>query len=234
MTKFTVADYISAFRKLQIAPHHLMMLQENYYAPNRTLTATMMAKALGYYNYNAANLHYGKLANLVGEELGCFPIPEFKLEVLVDFKKIDREWHWIMKPAVAEAIEKLGWVNDEQPKIPEEINETESIFEGAVNRVSVNAYERNSLARKKCIQHYGYKCAVCGVVLSDVYGEIAQEFIHVHHLRQLSEINTKYKVDPIRDLRPVCPTCHAIIHLRKPPYSVEEVQKLIKINPFGR
>lgn len=231
MTKFTATDYISAFRKIRIAPHHLMMLQENYYAPKRTLTAANMAKALGYYKYTAANLHYGKLASLVGEELGWRPVPEFKLEILVDFEKRDGEWHWIMKPVVAEAIEKLGWVDDIQLKTPEEIDEKEPIFEGATKRVSVNAYERSSAARARCILHYGCKCAVCGVVLSDVYGGIAQGFIHVHHLRQLSEINAKYQIDPIRDIRPVCPTCHAIIHLKKPPYSVEEVQELIKNQP---
>lgn len=228
MTKFTATDYISAFRKIRRAPHHQMMLQENYYAPNKTLTAATMAKALGYYKYTAANLHYGKLACLVGEELGWNPVPKFKLEILVDFEKRDGEWHWIMKPEVAEAIERLGWVDDKQLKTPEEIDENEPIFEGATKRVTVNAYERSSAARARCILHYGCKCAVCGVVLSDVYGEIAQGFIHVHHLRQLSEINAKYQVDPIKDLRPICPTCHAIIHLKKPPYSVEEVREIIK------
>lgn len=75
---------------------------------------------------------------------------------------------------------------------------------------------------------YGCQCSVCGVVLSGIYGEIAQGFIHVHHLRQLAEVNAEYEVDPIVDLRPVCPTCHSIIHRKTPPYSIEEVQESIK------
>ncbi|MDD2836702.1 MAG: hypothetical protein PHY05_11225 [Methanothrix sp.] len=63
----------------------------------------MMAKAVGYDNYNAANLHYGILGGLVGEKLGWNPLPEFKVNVLVDFKK-DKELLWILKPVVAEAI----------------------------------------------------------------------------------------------------------------------------------
>jgi hypothetical protein len=61
MAAFTATEYMAAFRRLQIAPHHLKMLQANYYAPDKTLTATMMARAMGYHNYNAANLHYGKI-----------------------------------------------------------------------------------------------------------------------------------------------------------------------------
>ncbi|SPD73387.1 hypothetical protein PITCH_A1820016 [uncultured Desulfobacterium sp.] len=46
-------------------------------------------------------------------------------------------------------------------------------------------------------------------------------------MRQLSEVGKSYQVDPIRDLVPVCPNCHAVIHLRKPPYSIKEVKNLI-------
>jgi len=132
-----------------------------------------------------------------------------------------------MKPAVANAIESLGWT-EERPTIPEEIHETEPIYEGAVRKVSVNAYERSSKAREKCLLHYGCQCSACGVILSDIYGEIAKGHTHVHHLKQLAEVNSEYQIDPIKDLRPVCPTCHSIIHLKTPPYSIEEVQEFIK------
>jgi len=230
-TAFNATDYVSAFHKLQIAPYHLQMLLANYYSPNRTLTATMMANAMGYDNFGAANLHYGTLGGLVGEKLGWNPLPEFKVNVLVDFKEPDesnKDLQWIMKPAVAEAIELLRWA-EEQPTIPEEADEIDPIYEGAVKRISVNARVRSNTARQKCKLHYGCKCAVCGIILSEIYGEIAQGHIHFHHLRQLSEINSEYQVNPIVDLRPVCPTCHFIIHLRKPQhYSIEEVQELIK------
>jgi MoxR-like ATPase/predicted RNA-binding protein with PUA-like domain len=114
VAEFTADDYVSAFNKLNIETHHLRMLQANYYAPNRTLTATDLAKAVGYEDYGAANLHYGKLGHQVGTLLGWEPLPKYKLEVLVDFKKPDQkcqEWRWILKPMVAEAMEKLGWVN---------------------------------------------------------------------------------------------------------------------------
>ena len=70
------------------------------------------------------------------------------------------------------------------------------------------------IARKKCIEHYGAKCAVsnCGFDFEKLYGDIGKGFIHVHHLTQLSDIGQGYEVDPIKDLRPVCPNCHAMLH----------------------
>ena len=112
---------------------------------------------------------------------------------------------------------------------PEEIEETQGeIFEGAVKRVSVNAYERSPEARRKCIESYGANCQVCGLNFEKTYGEAGKDFIHVHHLKQISEIGKIYQVNPIQDLRPVCPNCHAIIHKRKPSYTIEEVKSFLK------
>jgi 5-methylcytosine-specific restriction protein A len=52
-------------------------------------------------------------------------------------------------------------------------------------------------------------------------------FIHVHHLTPLSTIGKEYRVDPIKDLRPICPNCHAVIHSRRPAMSIEEAKQLI-------
>jgi hypothetical protein len=38
----------------------------------------------------------------------------------------------------------------------------------------------------------------------------------------------EYEVDPVKDLRPVCPNCHAMIHRRSPPLSIEEIIRLRK------
>ena len=53
-------------------------------------------------------------------------------------------------------------------------------------------------------------------------------YIHIHHLVPLSDCGEGYKVDPFKDLRPICPNCHAMVHRRQPPYSVEEVQQMLK------
>lgn len=97
------------------------------------------------------------------------------------------------------------------------------IIEGTSYELTQTVYERNPYARIFCLQHHGYSCAVCGFNFKDKYGEIGNEFIHVHHLNQLS-ISRKRETDPIIDLCPVCPNCHAMLHKRTPPYSIEELK----------
>lgn len=109
--------------------------------------------------------------------------------------------------------------------IPDEIPEPDTLYEGAVKRIAVNAFERNREARRKCIEYYGVRCVVCSHTLEEIYGVAGKGLIHVHHLRELSCIGEEYQVDPIEDLRPVCPNCHAIIHARKPAYSIEEARE---------
>jgi 5-methylcytosine-specific restriction enzyme A len=225
--QFSTDDYVAAFRKFAIAPYHLRMLQANYHAPDHTLTATKMSRALGYSKYHAANLHYGILGRLVAENIGWRPIPPTTVYVLCTFKKPGREWHWIMRPQVAKALERLGWIEGENPINPEEVEISASIYEGAVRKVTVNAYERSAAAREACILHYGCRCAACGVNLAEKYGVVAQGLIHVHHLFQLSKINAKYSVNPVRDLRPVCPNCHAVIHSKTPPFKISEIARML-------
>lgn len=118
--------------------------------------------------------------------------------------------------------------NRESHIFPDEVDVKRVFREGAVRQVAVNAYERNPLARKKCITRFGAKCCVCSFNFTQVYGQVAEGFIHVHHLRPISEIGAEYEIDPIKDLRPVCPNCHAVIHLREPAFSIEEVKEMLE------
>jgi 5-methylcytosine-specific restriction enzyme A len=95
----------------------------------------------------------------------------------------------------------------------EELQESGSDFyEGAKKTITVNAYERNADARQACINEFGCSCMICGFNFESVYGERGKEFIHVHHIVPISKANNEYKVNPIKDLIPVCPNCHAMLH----------------------
>lgn len=85
--------------------------------------------------------------------------------------------------------------------------------EGALKVIKVNAYERDRKARQACINFHGTDCKVCGLDFGSRYGEIGAGFIHVHHLVPLASIGAEYEVDPVKDLVPVCPNCHAMLHL---------------------
>jgi 5-methylcytosine-specific restriction protein A len=130
---------------------------------------------------------------------------------------------------VAEALESVWAQRTAGPAVGVFIDAvpTGAFPEGALRRISVNSYERDERARRACIAHYGSTCVVCSFSFPAVYGDAFRDFIHVHHLRPVSELGTDYLIDPIRDLRPVCPNCHAAIHRRRPPFTVEELRALL-------
>ncbi len=111
--------------------------------------------------------------------------------------------------------------------LPEEITNNKDIYEGAQKQITVNIYERDYEARNKCLEHYGYTCTICNFNFEEIYGELGKNFIHVHHLKPLSEIKKMYIVNPINDLRPVCPNCHAMLHRGSYVKSIEEMQNII-------
>ena len=141
-------------------------------------------------------------------------------------------FYWILRPELQEAMREI----DEEEALlleitmPEEIDfdSHENLYKGAKKQVFVNSYERNRSARDRCVKHYGTTCFICGFDFEKVYGEVGRNVIHVHHLKPLSEIGETYSVDPIKDLRPICPNCHVIIHKNNPAYSIDEVRAMIE------
>lgn len=150
--------------------------------------------------------------------------------------KEKNKFYWILRPELKQAMDELISNNEMSITIeiafPEEIdiNKYQNLHEGAKKLVYVNRYERSTIAREICIKHYGTKCIICDFEFKNMYGEHGKDIIHVHHLKPLNEIGTDYKIDPIKDLVPVCPNCHLVLHKRNPPFSVDEVREMIKNN----
>lgn len=127
----------------------------------------------------------------------------------------------ILVNTIVETQESNPWLQqDDQPP------ETE-LVEGTRITVQVNAYERNTEARRRCLEHHGLACAVCGFDFEKIYGSVAAGYIHVHHLMPIATIGRQYVVNPLMDLVPVCANCHSVIHLRTPPYAIDEVKGMI-------
>lgn len=118
-------------------------------------------------------------------------------------------------------------------KIPDEVVTPERYWEGAVRRIAIDAYERDPRARKACLKHHGSTCCVCGFDFAEAYGDLGKGFIHVHHLKQLSDIGSEYEVDPINELVPVCPNCHAMLHKQTPPLTPSELRTIIANSECG-
>ncbi len=135
------------------------------------------------------------------------------------------------------ALELMGIEVDETRtdfQSPDDVLSIDRLIEGQVKTVTVNAYERNQVARSKCIAHHGLTCAVCGMTFESVYGPIGAGYIHVHHLVNIASIGREYVVDPVHDLRPVCANCHAMLHTASPPLSIEELKRNLTIRSNGR
>lgn len=135
---------------------------------------------------------------------------------------------------VDETPVKVIWSFNEQPiattsLYPDEVQEAEqrTYSEGSLRTVKVNSYERDSAAREACVQHFGAVCQACDSDFSKIYGEMGSGFIHVHHRVPLASIGEKYSPDPVKDLVPVCPNCHAMLHRQSPPLEVEQLKVIV-------
>jgi hypothetical protein len=112
---------------------------------------------------------------------------------------------------------------------PDELpDDSQEYIEGKKKSVLVNIYERDPKARQACIDAYGAVCYICDFDFGKVYGMEFDGKIHVHHLKMICECNGEYVVDPINDLRHVCPNCHMILHSKGDGvYTIEEVKAML-------
>lgn len=129
-------------------------------------------------------------------------------------------------------LERIGLAGPERSRsaLAEEWDRPGEVVEGAVTQVAVNVYERSPEGRQRCLDHWGYKCAVCDFDFAERYGTLGEGFIHVHHTRQLADIGRQYTLDPVGDLRPVCPNCHAMIHRRRVALTIDQLKAILRRN----
>ncbi len=141
-----------------------------------------------------------------------------------------RYFVWQLKSEIADALKECKLTGELQ-YAEEIITEEKGMFtEGAKKTITVNSYERNPKARMLCIEHWGHSCSVCGLNFQTMYGDMGIGFIHVHHLAPISQINESYQVDPVEDLRPVCPNCHSMLHILNPPLTISQLKEIVNVN----
>lgn len=159
------------------------------------------------------------------------PIESFELSNIDSNFNIFTQVKQKLDPSKYEEILALIDIKSDISTLPEELSSREAgkYIEGSKKSIIINAYERNPKARMSCIKKHGTSCLVCGFNFSEIYGDQFTGKIHVHHIKPLHEINNEYVVDPEKDLVPVCPNCHLIIHSKSDggTYSIEEVKTLL-------
>ncbi|MEB6696396.1 HNH endonuclease [Mammaliicoccus sciuri] len=92
-------------------------------------------------------------------------------------------------------------------------------------------YERNQALRNEAIKIHGTTCKVCGFDFKAKYGELGEGFIEIHHLKPMFSINREIKVNPQKDLVPLCSNCHKMIHRNaKQPLTIKELTQIVSHN----
>ena len=226
--KATLAAF-PEFTDLQV-----QVLSALIFAPQHSSSAGQLRILFGWKDVVQVNSALGRAGHKVSNKLQVHPdgheAGDFEWwTILATGKRLGQgDFVWTLRPEVASALTECGLTENGQ-RSADEITSSATLIEGACRQITVNAYERNLVARDRCIEHYGPECAVCGVNLGKLYGKVAEGFIHVHHLRQLSSLGHEYEVDPIADLRPLCPNCHAVVHLAEPPHTLEQVREFISL-----
>jgi len=120
----------------------------------------------------------------------------------------------------------LGMILSLLDIVPVEETSVTGYEEGKGYIIQSKRYERNPLNRTACILAKGTSCSVCGMNFQSTYGELGSGFIHVHHIIPVSKMGEGYIVDPVNDLVPVCPNCHAMLHKTDPPRGIEQLKTI--------
>ncbi|MEO8998152.1 MAG: HNH endonuclease [Rhodanobacter sp.] len=210
------------------------ILQAIFYSPNHSASALQLKALLGLKSIVQANAAIGRLGKKIYQQLGHHPdgleLGAFQWWSVATTGCADSSlgFVWTLRDGVVNGLSRAGY-SAAGTTLPEEVDPI-GLVEGSVKRVAVNAYERNPVARARCIATFGTTCVVCEFDFGVVYGPSAQGYIHVHHLVPVSTIGKAYEVNPVTDLRPICPNCHAVIHMSNPPKTIDEVRALLAPN----
>lgn len=211
------------------------LLKALYYQPNSSADGKTLARVMKWKSQNASNLNIGRIGKNIATALNWEPDlytdrGEYREGFFWMIGKHYTDTGWVMYDNLQKALEELKLVVPNRKKKPSrEAEDLKNVLkEGRVKEITLDRYERDAKARAMCLDHYGNRCFVCGLDFGEVYGAVAEGFIHVHHIMPLSAVKRSHKVDPIKDMRPVCPNCHAVIHLEDPPLSIARVKRMLE------
>jgi len=236
-TKLTKLEWVEILQNPNITRDiDIKIFQTLYSFENYKASSSQVGRILGYEGKNTAgplNLEIGRYAKRIAKNYDInFTERESRKykfwDLFFNGWDEDKKFVWQLKQNLVEALQETELNGEEQfaEEIPHE--DAKTLSEGIKKTITVNTFERNPKARTRCIEYWKAICYVCNFDFEKKFGEIGKGFIHVHHLTPISEIGKEYEVDPINNLRPVCPNCHAMLHKKNPPYSIEELQEIIR------
>jgi 5-methylcytosine-specific restriction enzyme A len=176
------------------------------------------------------NVEFGKLGHRVYAILNRHPDGlqpseiEYWASELVEFDKSDDGLiYYIARKEFIEALESIF-----MDEVETGSTRPGTFSEGGSAKRKITIFERSRAAREACLKEFGARCCVCQFDFGERYGSEFRGKMHVHHITCISSRKNEYEIDPKQELRPVCPNCHYVLHLKDPPYTVEEVHDFIR------
>lgn len=160
---------------------------------------------------------------------------------------IDGKWYITPKgrtyleenSSIAESMREQGFNPKTIEKEAEDDFKGVIIEEGALEKVNVSQRARSSKLKKIAIQNHKDKhdgklpCSACSFDFEETYGEQGKEFIEIHHIEPVHEMDiagSKTKIEEaLNKVIPLCSNCHRMVHRKKNKMlSIEELKAIIK------
>ena len=203
-------------------------------APEQTQSAGEIGRQLGMHNVNVSNALY-QVAMLVLDRMTIPPDEAIQLfprgwRVLAVKGRagLAKGFPWQLRPEVVEAMIALNWITDRLET--DENSARASMTEGALGTITAQTHRRNSMAREQCLANFQPPiCQVCSLDFVEAYGSEFGDCLHVHHLNPMALADGDRPVDPAKDLVPLCPNCHSVIHAHGTLRSIDEVRHLMQL-----
>lgn len=235
-----VDGYVAGLKAVQpkMKPEHFRILQAQYFAPGCTASATELARSAGLIGgHVVVNRLYGGLGHMFCDATGF--VPEIRPVVKarwwavwsVGYSTRDRGFLWMMRTQVAEALLRLGWVNDkprpEESFLKEQDERTMQSLRCSNGdrlarlasapthpdrvRVVRTEFQRNPDVTAAVLLAAKGRCDLCGSEAPFKRDADGLPYLEVHHVLPLSYGGE----DTIHNTVALCPNCHREVHYGK-------------------
>lgn len=204
----TREGYMAALLLIEdsISKKECAFLHAHYSSPAHTASTTDLARSLGYSQYRATNLIYGRLASKVCEAWGS-PLPKTYrgIGILLNGYRESSDQHWRleMRPALVAALDELGWYTDPISHYPTGRGESQAVG----TKTEALTFRGGRLGqtgfRASVIAYWG-SCAVTGCS--------ALELLSASHIKPWKDATDAERLDPFNGVL-LTPNLHAAFDL---------------------
>ena len=123
--------------------------------------------------------------------------------------------------------ERVNTIRDMESLERDEIKKIEA-EEGKIYKSEATFRSRNrTLIEAKKINS-DYCCEVCGMNFKEIYGKIGEGYVVAHHKNPIGNTEKSAKTT-LDDIALVCANCHAMLHTKNPPISLDELRNKMKL-----